>query len=191
MNITQKILIFVAVVAVAGVVGYGFGRYVQPPKVTEKVVTIEKEVIKVETQIVEKKVYVKVDNVDTKTEIVIIKRPDGTEETKTTIVDKSVIKEQDQNETATTVVDTSEKSETKVLEKVTTVVKDYHVRVDAGAGAKFVGELTPVMQFGVGFERRIVGPIFGGVWVNTTLNLLAPQTPPYTVTGGISVGLEF
>ncbi len=188
--LTKVAGVVVSIVVVA-LSGYAFGRYVQPPKVEIKEVTVEKEVVRTEIQIVEKKVYVKATDVDTRTETVVVKQPNGTETTTIVVVDKSKINEASSQES--TAVKVVEKEVIKVVEKESTteVRKDYHLRVDVGAGARFVGQLTPVLQIGVGAERRIVGPIFAGIWANTTLNLLSPGTPPYTVTGGVSLGMEF
>lgn len=189
-NIVNIVSIVAAVIIVA-LSGYAFGRYFQPPEVEIKEVVVEKEVVRTEIQVVEKKVYVKATNVNTKTETTVVKAPDGTETTKTVVTDKSTVNEASTQEVA--VEEVAEKTIDRAVEKIvfTEVRKNYHLRVDAGVGARFVNELTPVLQLGIGFERRIVGPFFGGVWANTTLNLLSPGAPPYTVTGGISLGLEF
>lgn len=69
-----KILLISAFVLLA--LGYGAGRYVQPPKEITKVEVQEKEVIRKDIQVVTKEII----------------RPDGTKEIVTTSTDKSVEK---------------------------------------------------------------------------------------------------
>lgn len=191
MSNAKKYALAALVLIVAILCGYAIGRYMVPPKVEEKIVQVDHEVVRTEIQYVDKIVYVKAVANNVVTNTTTTKRPDGTEVVETRVIDKSKTEESSTQQ----VVVNEKKVEDKLTESekstTTTANKDYHVRVDVGAGARFVGQLTPVLQLGVGFERRIVGPFFGGLWVNTQLNLLAPSTPPYTMTAGISVGLEF
>lgn len=185
-----------SIVAILLVGAFATGRYTLPAKV----VTVTET--KVETQYVDKVQYVdKIQTVyvhdvvkDVHQVTVVEKKPDGTETTTVTMDDKS------KSETSASSQEVVTKTEDKTKDtesdaKTSKVVENgkaqWHLRVDAGAGARFVGQMTPTLVLGVGVERRIIGPFFAGIWVQTTLNLLAPQTPPYGVNGGISLGAEF
>jgi hypothetical protein len=178
---------------------FAAGRYTVATKTITKTETVvqEKVVTQVQTQIqyVEKKVYVTAvkDNVVTKTDT--IEHPDGTKETQTTTTDLSQTTTKDTDQASSTAVVTekvaeTEKVDTKSEKIVDSTKPQWILRADLGAGARFVGQLTPTMVVGLGADRRILGPVFMGVWVQTTLNLLAPQTPPYGLNGGISLSLE-
>lgn len=178
------------------------GRFTaQGPSVKEvvktEVVEVEKEVIRYVNVEVEKKVYVKGETRDVVREVVIIKAPDGTETTKITETDKTKTTTASSNEvvkTETRVTERESESESKV-DKVVVVdgmKAQWHVGIKIGAGGRLaIPAISPVMQFGVSAERRIVGPLWIGLWVDTQLSLPAPGIPPQAVTGGISVALEF
>ncbi len=187
---------WVLAVVVLLVGAFATGRYTVQATVVEKekVVTVEVEKVVTVEKVVEKKIYVYVEKKDTHTETVETKQPDGTvitktvTDTKTDTTASSVETKVDDKAVTTT------STETKVDDKskTTTAKAEWRLRVDAGAGARFgTGQLIPILVLGVGAERRIVGPFWMGVWAQTTLNLVAPQTPPYQVAGGLSVGVEF
>lgn len=105
------------------VVGYGVGRYVQPPKEITKIETQEHEVIR--------------NNVVTVTKE--ITKADGTKETITTVVDKSVEKKD------------------KTLESI--VSKPVEKQWLASVG---MNPIAPTATYSVKVDRRILGPIFVG-----------------------------
>lgn len=177
---------------------FAFGRYTLPEKIVEKLVTQEvvKEVIKTEIQVVEKKVYVKAQQSDVQTKIVYVEKPDGTKETTTVIVDKTKTDEASSQATVSTEVKVVEKEKLVYVEKLKLVENakaQWHLGLRLGAGALIdpTAVSSPLMSFGLQAERRIVGPVWMGVWADTHLLMLNPKAPPYTVVGGISVGLEF
>ena len=177
---------------------FAFGRYTLPAKVVEKLVTQEviKEVVKTEIQVVEKKVYVKAQQNDVQTKIVYVERPDGTKETTTVIVDKTKTDEASSQATTSTEVKVVEKEKLVYVEKeklVENAKPQWHLGVRAGAGAAIdpTALTVPLMSFGIQAERRIVGPVWLGLWTDVQLRMLTPQAPPYNVLGGLQVGLEF
>ncbi len=191
----RRWLVIVGVV-LALAASFGAGRYTTPTKIVEKekIVTVTVEKVVTVDHVVEQKVYVEVEKAQTHKETVEVKAPDGTITTKI-VEDTKVDTQKTDTDTKVadkTVTDDVQKVNVVEKEKTTTNAKpDWHLRVDVGAGARFVGQLTPTLMLGVGAERRILGPVFMGLWVNTTLNLLAPQTPPYGINAGLSVAVEF
>jgi len=129
--------------------GYSFGRYVQPAQV------------QIKTQVQIKEVEVARKNVVTVTHEE--KKPDGTMIIDTRIEDKS---------TETTKTDTKEKT----TETITNLKPQWKVQGLAGISLdkSFVGEV-----YGVGVERRIIGPIFVGVYGKTSKEV------------GLSLSVEF
>lgn len=186
---------WLGVLAVLLLVGaFAAGRYTLPAKVITKTETVvqEKIVTQIQTQYVEKKVYVTAQKKDVQTVTDTVKKPDGTVETKVTVVDKTQTTATDTDQASSTSTDkTAENIKTDtVSSKVVVNQAQWHLRLDGGLGARFVGQTTPVLVLGAGVERRILGPLFLGIWAHTTLNLVAPSTPPYEVTGGLSIGFE-
>lgn len=191
-----------AVVALVLVVGaFAGGRYSVSPDV--KIVTktetveVEKEVVKTVFVEVEKKVYVKGETRDVVREIVVIKSPDGTETTKVTETDKTKITEASSQESASSQATIVERVvEKQVFVEKLKIVEGYkaqwHIGVRAGAGARLtLPAIQPTLQLGVTAERRIAGPLWIGVWADTQLSLPTPAAPPQSITGGVSVALEF
>ncbi len=183
-----------SVVVVLITAAYATGRYTTKPKTVEKVVTqtlVQDHVVTVE-KVVTQTVYVKQVNKDVTTDTVVTKKPDGTviTEKKTSDQTKIGINEKQASSLSVDVTDVhTVESKTETL-KITDATKQYHLRLDIGAGARFVGQLTPILSFGVGAERRIIGPFFGGLWVHSNLNFVSPGTPPYEITAGLSIGVE-
>jgi hypothetical protein len=158
--------------------GYGAGRYATPAKV------VEKEVVKTQLQdkivykdrIVTQKVLVEVAKRDTHTVTATTKKPDGT--VTTTVTRDDHVDEHKKDDTNTT--ETASKVETKVItqtvEKLKIVQSQASWRVSAGVGVSvphFLGQGDvgiPGMQGAVvtvGADRRIVGPLWLGVWGTT------------------------
>ena len=139
----------VIVTVVVILLSFAAGRYFTPTKVQIQT----KEVIK--TVEVEKK------NVDTEKHE--IDRPDGTKE----------ITEITHEKTDTTTKTDDNKSST---ETVTYSKPGYHAYLTVGAGK--LSDLTNPI-YGVGVEKRVIGPVFVGGSYNTNREI------------GLSVGLEF
>lgn len=115
-----------------------------------KTITKEVQVVK-EVEVVKR---------DVRTVIKEVSRPDGTKIRETVIEDKSKeAKNKDQTNTSTKLVE-SLKPQWKVQ------------------GLVGINEISNP-TYGVGVERRIIGPVFAGVWVNTQKQY------------GVSVSLEF
>jgi len=136
-------------VLVALGLGYAVGRYVQPASIK----IVKEEVIKIVDRI----------NKDVVTIIEKITRPDGTVEEKTTIIDKTQYEHYQQQQTNESTTIVSQKAQWKVQGLA-------GIRIDDFRGPQI---------YGVGIERRIIGPVFVGVWGNTDKQV------------GLSVGLEF
>lgn len=138
----SKLRTTVIAVLVVGLVGYAFGRYLQPAKVVTKVETKVK-VVEVEVE-------------KTKTEVrTIVKevvKPDGTKvkETITENIEESKKKTKNQSE--------AERSELKVVENVK---PQWKAQVQVGL------ETIQVPSYRVGIERRVFGPIFAGAYSRT------------------------
>jgi hypothetical protein len=140
----------ITLILIFGLTCYAFGRYVQPAK----------QVIKTETLVK----TVTVDHVDTVTVTKETVKPDGTKEVETTKTDKSVV---------TNNSDVNNKSSNTI----TNNKPQWRVRADLipqVAGGNTFGPL-----YGAGVERRILGPIWAGAFVNASRS------------AGLSVGLEF
>lgn len=116
--------------------------------------------VRIETVEIEKEVIKEVKDVRIVKEVV--QSPDGTITTKETTEDK-------------TVTDTSKESESKRLELTKRSSPQWKVRVTREID--FTKEVNP--EYGVGIERRILGPFFLGAWVTTQKQ------------AGVSVGFEF
>jgi hypothetical protein len=167
-------------------------------QVQTKVVTQVQTKIEYQDRIVEKTVYVKVQDTQQHThkDLQIIKNKDGSEiitehtstgsETKTDVDKESDKTQTVQNNTNQTVNQTStQKVDQKLSQVVTTSYSpNWHFGVQAGfnfgqASIKS-GQFSPgPVVLGLDAERKIIGPFWGGVWGNTQKN------------AGITLGLEF
>lgn len=147
----NKTQIVILSIGLSGLIGYGFGRYVQPAKIQIQEKTVEKEKIEVDH--------------NTVTETHEEKKPDGTIVTDTTVKDLDVDKTQ--------ITDTSTTKET-----ITNSKPQWRVQGLIGLSPSTV--LAPT--YGLGIERRIVGPISAGAWGTTN---------PNNNTVGISLSVEF
>lgn len=151
MNTWQKAL---AVLLLCGFC-FGMGRYLTPDKVIheveEKIVEVTKEVIKQVGK--------------TQTHIIETIYPDGRKVTETFILDeKTVVIEKDKfNEII--------KKEREVIENSK---PNYQIRV--GTGTKIDGFK---LEYTVGIEKRVLGPIFAGAYGRTDKEL------------GITLSMEF
>lgn len=150
----------IAIGLVLLLVAYAFGRYTTPERVVTKVET--HEVIKWKERIVKEKQN------DKDIVIVEIKLPDGTIRKETHIIDKGRV-----------VIDKSkEGSDTK--DSSTTTVTTYNKPQWKAAGLLGIADYSLDNRvYGLEVERRILGPIFLGVWGMTSKEV------------GLSVGLEF
>jgi len=131
------------------VVGYGFGKYGQPQKVVTKTDTVTKTVY--------------VDHVNTVTVVKEVDKPDGEKDIDTTTTDTSVV---DNNSTTTATTDKT----------VTNSKAQWRVE---GLYGPQISSSTVGPVYGVGVERRILGPIWAG----------AEGTTDHRVS--LKVGIEF
>lgn len=141
MPLRRKVLIATLVF----VVGAAFGRFSLPARVE----------IKTQTQVVEKVVVQKERAKQTDRTTVIIKTvaPDGTVTERTEIVDKTKVTS-DTNKTSDSKSDSSSS-------KVTEYAKnDWFIRAMAKGQLGVAGPL----RYGVGVDRRILGPVYLGVF---------------------------
>jgi hypothetical protein len=189
----------IAVVCLAG--AYSAGRYAAPTKVvvTERVVTVEKQVVvtTVDTdRILNAMKDVKVQK-DVHTVRVVEKEPDGTMKVTTTKDDKSKVdtdtKIQDQSHTTETKTETKtvyqDREVTKLVEHLRrptwslAVQPGYEVGSVLGLGSQPYSLLSalPVrhLMANVVVEHRLIGGLYVGAWASTHLD------------GGLSLRLEF
>lgn len=131
------------------VMGYAFGRYMQPAKVEVKEVEVVKQVTTENKNIV-------VTQVETVNK-------DGTKTIKTVTEDKSTTKVQENRTTESDKITSSQKPQWKV----------------SGLAGVKIDDLKSRLVYGAAVERRILGPVFVGVWGNTER------------MAGVTVGLEF
>jgi hypothetical protein len=137
-TIQLRYQILLVVVVLAG--GFGLGKYTQPTKVVTKTETVVKTVT--------------VDHVNTVVVTKEVDKPDGTKEIDTTTTDKSV-------------TDTTTQSDEKTDKVVTNSKAQW--RVDGLYGTQ-IGSTTGLANgpvYGVGIERRILGPIWAGAQANS------------------------
>jgi hypothetical protein len=127
----KQIIIAVALILISFAAGLGVGKYLSPEKIKKETITVEKEVIKR----------------DVVTIIKEIKKPDGTIETTSTVVDKSEIS-----------------TELKRSELIIVVKEKHNWLARAIIEAR---ELDLRPQYGAGIERRILGPFFVGAYYTT------------------------
>jgi hypothetical protein len=165
---------------------FAIGRGTAPVKVEKKV---EIEIVEVESvriewrdKIVEKKVYVKSQATSSRTEEREVRKPDGTvEKTKMevrgmeTLVSSGTESSSEQSGTARK---DSQISSKEIMSLSTENKPDWNISLLVGAstGSKL---LPPPMTAGVHVQRRILGPVYVGVWGMTD------------VSAGLSVGFEF
>jgi uncharacterized cupredoxin-like copper-binding protein len=187
----------ILVVVILLVAAFAGGRQFGPTKV----VTVTET--KTETQYVDKVQYVdKIQTVyvhdvakDVHSVTVVEKKPDGTETTTVTVDDKS----KSETSASSQEVVTKDEEKTKDTEsdtKSTKVVENYkpqwHLGLRLGAGGGFDAGKPPALLLSAGLqaERRILGPVFMGLWADVHANAMPFGTAPYTVVGGLSVSLE-
>jgi hypothetical protein len=197
----------------ATTVGIGIGWFTKPGVVKieerEKIVTVEKKVDVIKNVEVIKYVdvikYVKVKDTvvqaDVHKERTETRLPDGTvtvKETTDTNVKKDTkedtkkdeIKGRDETKTAdkTEVDDTTKTVEREKI--VTPELANWHLGILVGAAPDFSAPASTPIVFGVEAERRILGPLFLGVWAMTGTPVVG--TPHLTNTAaGLKVGGEF
>lgn len=177
------------------------GRISGPVKTIEtvKTVTVEKVVTKTEVQVVEKvvekKVYVKAVARDVHTETVTTKAPDGTVTTKVTTDDKTKvgvtntdIAKTDINASASATTTDDKVVKTEMTKITESYIPQWHLGLRAGGGLTL--PRSPTLVVGVTAERRILGPVFAGLWADLHLNVI-PGVTPQGFAGGISVAAEF
>jgi len=178
---TKHKLILSAAAAIAVLLAYSLGRYATPPRtvVTERVVTVEKQVVVTQERAVVKVVTVH----DTVREIhrvsVATARPDGT--ITRTVTTDSASRSQSETAAATTLL-TQRTRATQVEQRQIAVAQ----RAEDGRptwSLSFAGmyafasngpsllqaafSLPPKVYVQVGLERRIAGPLSAGIYVSS------------------------
>ncbi len=193
-NHSVVVSIIVVVVLLTG--AFAAGRYTIPTKIVTKteVQTVEKVVTQIQTQYVEKKVYVTDEKKNVVTVVDVVKKPDGTEETKTTITDKTETAATNTDQASSTLTDNiikSDSTDSKTSKVVDNTKPQWHLALRVGGGAQFgLGAVSPRLDLGLQAERRILGPVFMGLYADVLAPVVGLPTPPYTVVGGLVVGLE-
>ena len=151
MNLKTITILVVVVAALA----YATGRYLQPARVVTEV--------EVKTEIVE--VEVEKTKTEVRTIVKEIVRPDGTKEVTTTTENIAETKKKQKKEAS------KEKKEVKIVENLK---PQWKAQVLIGL------ENIQVPAYRVGLERRIIGPVFGGVYSRTDFQEY-----------GVSLSMEF
>lgn len=165
------------------ILGFGSGRYALPPKtvVTEKIVTVEKQVVVTQTKTDVKLVYVK-DKTSKKTDqsvTTIVKNPDGSV---VTTINKNIKTDQETRSStdlsSKTDSGSSSTKEVKIVDNkktVTTAQSGWIVQAGVGINipTMFLGE----KQIGIpglkglvveaGVSRKVIGPLYMGLFGNT------------------------
>lgn len=184
------------IVVVLLAVSFAAGRYTVPTKIVTKteIQTVEKVVTQIQTQYVEKKVYVTDENKNVTTVVDVVKKPDGSEETKTTITDKTETASTDTDQASSTLTDKISKeddTDTKTTKIVDSTKPQWHLALRVGGGAQFgLGAVVPKLDLGIQAERRILGPVFMGLGFDVHAPIVGFPTPPYTLMASFIVGLE-
>ena len=186
-NHRKQIAGFIGVLLLCGL-SFALGRFNQEEtvRVEERVVEkVVEKIVEVEVEkIVEKKVFV--DNTKTRTKVVVVEAPDGTKTSTTDVaVDTDVKNESEKAEERVVYVDREKIVEVEVEKKVETsqTLPDWRIGALVGANPLDMWSKQAVvfgdLALGAEVQRRIVGPVYGGVW-GTTQGAV-----------GVSVGLEF
>lgn len=153
----MKIRTAVIMALVLAGVAYATGRYLQPAEV------------KIKTEVKTEVVEVEVEKVRTEVRTIVreITKPDGT------VIREEVTENIDEN---TNVTKNEENTQIKKEKQVLNLKPQWKVQAQVGTDIDFTGELS----YRIGVERRIIGPVFGGVYANTNLQEV-----------GLSISMEF
>jgi len=161
---------------------------------------VEVKVTEYVDRVVEKVVYVKRTNIDTKKETTTTKLPDGTVTVVVVETDKSKTETASSQETTkdTAVVvneakqtDTSKSLTLKSSKEVSSQEPQWKFTVNAQAGGILGTERKPLVGFGLSAERRILGPFWVGVVASVDLGIaLTGVTGVHSVKGGLVFGVE-
>jgi hypothetical protein len=175
-------------------VGVGVGWKMKPTQV-ERVETVKVQVVEKEVVVIQEKVRVEIVKVkDSQTierihkEEKTVTSPDGTVvATKTEDHNIDSIIHEKENSTEVKVVEVEKqvvvvKTETKEV-KITPVLAQWHIGILGGVDPSLVPFKTNGYLVGGEVERRIVGPIWGGIW--------GMGSTEGRGMGGIKVSLEF
>ena len=187
--------VFIAIGVVAALGGaFLLGRGTAPIKTVEvtKTVEVEKKVVEVQTQVVEKKIYVKAEAKDIHEVTTEIKKPDGTVITKTEVDDKTKTTEDDQSSTqeaSSQLTEDDKEKSTETTKIVDNRKPDWHLALRGGAGLQLnAAPRYPIFDVGLSAERRIVGPFWLGIYSDVQMSA---KPVPTSFIVGASVGLEF
>jgi hypothetical protein len=185
-----KILIIAAILALFTILGYEYGRHKTPAKVVTvtKTVTVDHDVIHTVTQVEKQVVYVQAQAKDVHKVVVIDKKPTGEVVTTTTLQDNTKIttsdtsnKQVEQNKMEDHVV-------YKDREVTKTVINNVRPNWLFGAnggynfgdiGSNLIPGLPNKIVVGVSAAKRILGPVYGGVYLNSN------------EVAGVGLSLEF
>jgi len=195
MEVDKKYIYMIVAVAVAAFAGFAAGKFNTTTEVVEKIQTVEveKEVVKTVEVIVEKKIYLKSQAVDTQRTVIVEIKPDGTKIETTTELDRTKTTESNKEDT-TVATDTStdkQSSTEKQSEVVTKSASNYRVSVDLGLGSP-LSRFDPRIVIGVHGDFRVTGPFWMGVWVQTDIPFMPPTNNiPDAIRGGLNLGVEF
>jgi len=168
MNLKTSIIVII----IAVIIGYGFGYFTTPEKVVTKIETVEvvKEVIK-EIKIKDEK---KKESVKRKTKTIIKEYPDGQKITEIYEVteDTIFIETQEIVDLRKQIEDLKKQNETKII-----ISQKSQWKFQGLVGTEIRRPTEPI--YGLGVERRIIGPIFIGIYGKSNTE------------AGVSVSLEF
>lgn len=196
----MKLPVIIILALVILLIGYVTGRHMTPPRVItqDKVQVVEKQTTVIEQKIDTTALLKAIQDISKTTNVirsvVTEKKPDGTVVTHDTIEDHSTTVSHSDETTTTgkqTITNaTGEKGKTTVEEHLKIIEKPLRawlLGIDVGYhlpslwGQDIRPNLSPVtgMVFGLHAGHRLFGPIWAGLWVQSTLNT------------GLSLGLEF
>lgn len=166
------------VLVIVFALGFGTSFYVKPAQVIEKEKIVEhiKTEVQYKDKIVEKKVYVAVEKKHEIATTTVNTHPDGTATTTTTTTTDVNSGVNETTDTTATHVITETKYVDRIVEKEKQVLRQPDWRVGVGLGYSFA-TLAGQPEIGLpsmhglvvqaGAARRILGPVFVGVSLNT------------------------
>ena len=191
MKTGYKALIIVAILLLFTTLGYEYGRHKTPAKVVTvtKTVTVDHDVIHTVTKVDKQIVYVQAEAKDIHRVIVVDRKATGEVVTTTTVQDNTKIatsdhvnKEIEQNKMEDHVI----YKDREVTKTVTNNVRPnwlFGAQGGVNIGSSDAPNLIPGLPnrvvVGVSAQKRIVGPVYGGIWFNSN------------EVGGVGLSLEF
>jgi|ERR1700690_125895 len=185
-----KAFLIVAILFLFTTLGYEYGKHGVPAKVVTvtKTVTVDHNVIHTVTQVEKQIVYVKAEAKDVHRVITVDKKPTGEVVTTTTVQDNTKIATSDTVEKQTEQNKVEDHVIYKDREVTKTVINNVRPNwlLGANGGYNFgngssnlIPGLPNKIVVGVSAAKRILGPIYGGVYLNSN------------EVAGINLNLEF